>query len=73
MTEALKNIINYGFNTLKLNKIEAFTHKENGSSKRLLENNGFVFKEKRKDEGNSSNLIFQIENSEVIHTTSEDN
>ena len=36
MNEALINIINYGFKKLKLDSIEAFTHKENESSKKLL-------------------------------------
>jgi len=61
MGEALKNIIAFGFNELRLNKIEAFTHKENESSKILLEKNGFIFMEQKKDEENSSNLIFEIE------------
>ena len=61
MSEALKNIVAFGFNELRLNKIEAFTHKENGSSKNLLEKNGFIFMEHKKDKKNSSNLIFEIE------------
>ena len=61
MSEALKNIIAFGFNELRLNKIEAFTHKENESSKNLLEKNGFILMEQKKDEKNRSNLIFEIE------------
>ena len=60
MSEALKNIVAFGFNKLRLNKIEAFTHKENESSKILLEKNGFILMEQKKDETNSSNLIFEI-------------
>tara|TARA_R110001583_G_scaffold194829_3_gene367243 strand:+ start:17 stop:556 length:540 start_codon:yes stop_codon:yes gene_type:complete len=62
MSEALKMIIDFGFKELKLDKIEAFTHKENENSKRLLEKNGFYFIEDRKDLDNESNLIFELEN-----------
>ncbi len=59
MSEVLKRIIDFGFNELRLDKIVAFTHKENVNSKILLEKNGFQFKDNRKD--NSSNIIFEIE------------
>ncbi len=61
MNEAFKSIINFGFNKLGLYKIEAFTHKENKSSIRLLEKNSFRFIENRKDEDNANNIIFEIE------------
>jgi ribosomal-protein-alanine N-acetyltransferase len=60
MSEALKSILNYGFMTLHLNMIEAFTHRDNEGSKHLLEKNGFSFNESRKDEENQSNSIFEI-------------
>jgi ribosomal-protein-alanine N-acetyltransferase len=41
MTE-LKCVIDYGFNELKLIKIEAFTHYKNESSKKLLEKLVFI-------------------------------
>lgn len=41
MSESLKMIIDFGLKKLKLDKIEAFTHAENESSKKLLEKNGF--------------------------------
>lgn len=62
MNEAMKSVIDYGFNTLNLLKIEAFTHKENTSSIRLLKNNKFQLMEHRKDEDNCNNIIFEIEN-----------
>ena len=62
MTEALNLIIDYGFKELKLNKIEAFTHFENESSKKLLTKNGFGFIEDRNDLDNTFNIIFEIEN-----------
>ena len=61
MSEALKNVITFGFIDLRLTKIEAFTHKENESSKNLLETNGFILMAEKKDKKNSSNLIFEIE------------
>ena len=60
MSEALKNVIAFGFTDLRLTKIEAFTHKENESSKNLLEQNGFILMAEKKDKKNSSNLIFEI-------------
>ena len=62
MSETLKMIIDYGFNELKLDKIEAFTHIENENSKKLLEKNGFLLNKKRKDRNNKSNIIYEIEN-----------
>jgi len=62
MSEALNTIIDFGFKKLKLNKIEAFTHKENEDSKNLLKKQGFHFIENRKDLDNESNSIFELEN-----------
>ena len=61
MSEALKNIMAFGFNELRVNNIEAFTHEGNESSKNLLKKNGFILVEQKKDKNNSSNLIFEIE------------
>jgi len=62
MDEALKSVVDFGFSKLNLSKIEAFTHKENENSKKLLLNNGFVLREERKDLENDSNIIFEIYN-----------
>ena len=62
MSEAINRIIEFGFSELNLEKIEAFTHKENENSKKLLKKNGFDFVKKGKDEDNTSNLIFEIKN-----------
>lgn len=69
MNEAMKVVIDYGFKTLHLSKIEAFTHKENASSIKLLENNKFQWMKHRKDEDNSNNLILEIENPLTNTTT----
>lgn len=63
MSEALKCVVNFGFNELKLDKIEAFTHQKNENSKKLLEKNGFHFMEHRKDQNNDSNVIYELKNS----------
>ena len=60
MSEALNRVVNFGFNDLSLDKIEAFTHIQNKNSKRLLEKNGFNFIEDRKDNDNLSNVVFEI-------------
>ena len=43
MTEAVKAIINYGFNEMKLNRIEALCEAENISSLRVMEKAGMQF------------------------------
>jgi ribosomal-protein-alanine N-acetyltransferase len=64
MTEALRCVVKFGFNELKLDKIEAFTHYKNENSKKLLETNGFHFMENRKDQNNDSNYIYELLNSQ---------
>lgn len=60
MSEALVSVIDYGFNTLKLSGIEAFTHSKNTSSKKLLVKIGFQCNVDRTDKDNSFNEIFEI-------------
>lgn len=60
MHEVINYVIDYGFNKLNLDKIEAFTHVENKNSKKLLEKNDFQLNKNRKDENNLSNIIFEI-------------
>ena len=62
MSASLKLVLDYGFNTLKLHTIEAFTHKDNKSSIKLLQRHGFVFMAHRIDEDNVNNAIFEILN-----------
>ena len=42
MTEAFKEIINFGFTTMKLNRIEAFIEPENIPSFKLIKKFGFI-------------------------------
>lgn len=60
MSEALKEVLNFGFIALNLDEIEAFTHYGNENSKRLLVKNNFILNRERKDEGNPNNLIFEL-------------
>lgn len=62
MTEAIHEVIKFGFNMLQLKSIEAFTHKENSSSIKLLEKNGFIYDPSRVDEGFPHNHIFVLKN-----------
>ena len=43
MTEALKNVICYSFEDLKLSRLEAATLPENSASRKLLEGAGFKY------------------------------
>lgn len=64
MNEAINLVLMYGFSEIKLDKIEAFTHFENESSKKLLLRNGFLLNENRIDPNVAHNRIFELENPE---------
>lgn len=59
MSEALKGVVSFGFEQLKLEKIEAFTDFRNEASIQLLTKNGFVVNSERSDENNPNNRIFE--------------
>lgn len=63
MDEALKSILDFGFKSLGLDLIEAYTHQNNESSKNLLKRNHFKIVEGKTDEDNLNNIIFEIKNS----------
>lgn len=63
MSEALRTVIDYGFNTLDLQQIEAFTHRENKTSITLLKRHLFVVQSERKDPWLETNLIFTLRRS----------
>jgi ribosomal-protein-alanine N-acetyltransferase len=42
ITEAVNEVVNYGFNTLKLHSIEAIISPENLASEKVLQKNGFI-------------------------------
>jgi [ribosomal protein S5]-alanine N-acetyltransferase len=58
MNEALKRIIIYAFETLKIEKLEAFTHKDNISSTQLLVKNNFKREPGRVDEENIDIVVY---------------
>ena len=62
MSEALRMVTSFAFTELNLDKMEAFTHRENRNSKMLLQNNGFNLDSDRQDQNNLSNIIFEINN-----------
>lgn len=64
MSEALKAVLNFGFNELYLDEILAFTNKFNENSKSLLLKYQFILEEGRKDEGFPENIIFSLKKNE---------
>lgn len=65
MSEALNAVVDFGFTKLNLDAIEAYTHRDNENSKKLLEKNGFHHIADRKDADNDANWIFAFTNSEL--------
>jgi len=59
--EALSCIIKFGFSTMHLDKIEAYTHKENLASTRLLEKFNFT-----RDPHEESKIDFNVENPNTV-------
>ena len=51
-SEAIEEVVRYGFNTLKIHRIEAETRPENIGSRKVLEKNGF------KEEGTLRDFVF---------------
>ena len=60
MNEAIGKVIDYGFVTLKLKAIEAFTHRDNEGSKILLRRNQFKLDPDRRDKGFPDNTIYVL-------------
>lgn len=60
MNEALQCVIDYSFSHMHLKSIEAFTHKDNSSSIRLLLKNHFQQDTFRKDGEDENNRIFTL-------------
>jgi ribosomal-protein-alanine N-acetyltransferase len=60
MNEALQCLLQYSFNTLELTFLEAFTHRDNDKSNRLLDKNGFKQLDNRTDEENIYNRIYVL-------------
>tara|TARA_R110002012_G_C11674982_1_gene613582 strand:+ start:11535 stop:12056 length:522 start_codon:yes stop_codon:yes gene_type:complete len=60
MDESLKSIIRFGFNTLNLDNIEAYTQKNNSASINLLERNGFKLVVGKQDADNLENAVYKL-------------
>lgn len=60
MNEAMKAVLEFGFGKMKFQKIEAFTHWKNESSKNLLLRNGFETVPERNDPDDDNNRIFVL-------------
>ena len=62
MSEAITSILTYGFNELKLERIEAYTHFENKASLNLLAKFGFDPDMGKQDPENPNNRIYFLLN-----------
>lgn len=60
MQEAVDAVLQFGFETLELNQVEAFTHYDNQGSIHLLEKNHFIKMPERKDPGFDHNVIYVL-------------
>jgi ribosomal-protein-alanine N-acetyltransferase len=60
MNESLHNVLEFGFKKLNLDYIEAYTHKNNENSKKLLKRNGFRLVEDKNDVNNIDNIVYKI-------------
>jgi len=60
MSEAVKAILDYAFNEAGFEYIEAYTHRENIASKKLLERVGFKLVVGKIDEDNSDIIVYGI-------------
>lgn len=61
MQEALSKVIAFGFSDMGLRTVEAFTHRENEASIRLLRKNGFLHCKSLPENPESEEIIFKLE------------
>ena len=60
MSAAMKLILDFGFTDLHLNHIEAYTHRDNERSRKLLERAGFRLVEHKTDPDVPTNVIYAL-------------
>lgn len=63
MREAVEKVIEYGFTTIYLNKMEAYTHIENEASNRLLLSMGFKKGDSKK--GEADEIFYSLNNNYI--------
>jgi ribosomal-protein-alanine N-acetyltransferase len=63
MNEAFEVVLEFAFEEMELETIEAFTHMDNDASIALLEKHNFVYQSERIDDKVESNYIYRLENS----------
>ncbi len=61
MSEAIKKVLDFGFNVLGFEHIEAYTHQKNIASIQLLKKHHFNLFLDKKDEGFPNNIIFNLD------------
>ena len=63
MSEVLQGVLNLGFSQLELHTIEAYTHRKNLASIKMLKSNNFELIPGKIDAANANNLIFRTQKS----------
>ncbi len=66
MTEAVNCVTDYAFGNLGVTCLEAFTHRDNANSIKLLEKNGFALNEGKVDDDNLNNIVFFKNNPNTV-------
>jgi ribosomal-protein-alanine N-acetyltransferase len=61
MTEALEKVIAFGFDEMKLQRIEAWTTKENHASIKLLQKNNFIKDLAKENNDGPDMVIYSLE------------
>lgn len=60
MSEAMAAITTLAFNELGFELLEAYTHRDNTASRRLLEKSGFLLLPGKTDPDNTNNVIYEL-------------
>ncbi|HJT80990.1 MAG TPA: GNAT family N-acetyltransferase [Chthoniobacterales bacterium] len=60
MREAVEAIINFSRNELKLDQLDAYSHKQNEASTQLLRNLNFILNDSKADPDNANHLAYEL-------------
>ncbi len=66
MSEAVKAVLDYGFKDLGLTTIEAYTHRDNLRSRKMLANFQFRYQPDKADADNENNEVYSLSNKPYI-------